>query len=299
MVLKWMESAASHWRWIATDAGEQLPRAAPLNGRRLLSVKQWADDASASTEYDTSPADYSAWQATGPPNVAPACGDIEEAWAPAATGTPQWLQVSFPTAAWGTSIEIYETNEAPFVTSVGVIDPGGVETTVFSGADTTTCGQALEISLAGNLLVKQVKVYTAGGGGWEEIDAVGLTGAFPSAEPSASPSAKPSTSPSAKPSTSPSAEPSTSPSAEPSAYPSAAPTIPSSSITTDWIVVLTVVCIVVVCGIIGALGWKLRSPQQHADQAVGAPTKPVLVQKPTRQTPNDGDKSEEPAEQQI
>ena len=55
--------------------------------------------------------------------------------------------MSFPTAALATSIEIFETYNAPFVTSVEVIDPDGVATTVFFGNDTTTCGEALEINL--------------------------------------------------------------------------------------------------------------------------------------------------------
>ena len=58
-----------------------------------------------------------------------------------------------------------------------------------------------------------------------------------------------------------------------------------------WIIVLTVVCIVVMSTVIGAVVWKLRSQQQHADQAVGA--------EPTKKTPTDGDKSEESLEQQI
>ena len=57
-----------------------------------------------------------------------------------------------------------------------------------------------------------------------------------------------------------------------------------------WIIVLTVVCIAVMSVVIGAVVWKLRSQQQHADQAVGA--------EPTK-TPTDGDKSEESLEQQI
>ena len=58
-----------------------------------------------------------------------------------------------------------------------------------------------------------------------------------------------------------------------------------------WIIVLTVVCIVVMSTVIGAVVWKLRSSQQHADQAVGA--------EPTKKTPTDDDKSDESLEQQI
>ena len=93
-----------------TDAGEQLPTTFP-NGCRLLSVQQWADDATGfSPEYCTGTNDYSAWQATGAPNVAPNCGDLEGSWVPGPRGPdPKWLQLSFPCAAYATSIQIYET----------------------------------------------------------------------------------------------------------------------------------------------------------------------------------------------
>merc|ERR1712166_681046 len=385
MVLNWVENTTSPGTTDATDAGEQLPTTLP-NGRRLLSVQQWADDATGfSSEYSTGTNDYSAWQATGAPNLAPQCADAAGNWIPGSGGgsDPEWLQLSFPCAAYATSIQIYETYSAPFVTRVDVFDPDGVETTVYSGTDTTACGAALEISLAGNLLVKQVKIYTQADW-YEEIDAVGLTGA--SQCPSASPSAEPSASSSAEPSASPSAEPSASPSAAPTialiydgtstssigevvlayehaveagcclcteeataayllavkdstaetikvemssctearrasftysvavtaasvASANAASTgiassslvahfnarLAASSVNTTvtsiststmvvtqadsqqavgWIIVLTVVCIVVMSTVIGAVVWKLRSQQQHADQAVGAePTK--------------------------
>ena len=61
--------------------------------------------------------------------------------------------------------------QAPFVTSVTVIDPAGVETTVWNDTDTTPCGGALVVSLAGDRLVKQVRVHTQATS-WEAIDAV-------------------------------------------------------------------------------------------------------------------------------
>ena len=52
-----------------------------------------------------------------------------------------------------------------------VIDPAGVETTVWNDTDTTPCGGALVVSLAGDRLVKQVRVHTQATS-WEAIDAV-------------------------------------------------------------------------------------------------------------------------------
>ena len=142
MVLNWVENT-SPGTTDATDAGEQLPTTFP-NGRRLLSVQQWADEATAfSSQYENdAPCNgapsYSARQATGAPNygccgdtpddcsnwdgtnyVRPACGDYESSWNPEVSGSrrrnprdsdPQWLQLSFPTAAYATSIQIYETH---------------------------------------------------------------------------------------------------------------------------------------------------------------------------------------------
>ena len=52
-----------------------------------------------------------------------------------------------------------------------MIDPAGVETTVWNDTDTTPCGGALVVSLAGDRLVKQVRVHTQATS-WEAIDAV-------------------------------------------------------------------------------------------------------------------------------
>ena len=63
-----------------------------------------------------------------------------------------------------------------------MIDPAGVETTVWNDTDTTPCGGALVVSLAGDRLVKQVRVHTQATS-WEAIDAVRLSVPVPPAPP--------------------------------------------------------------------------------------------------------------------
>ena len=50
--------------------------------------------------------------------------------------------------------------QAPFVTRVDAIDPNGAATTVWNGTDTTACGSALVVHLAGDLFLKKVKIHT-------------------------------------------------------------------------------------------------------------------------------------------
>eukprot|EP00966_Prymnesium_polylepis_P037895 879176-Prymnesium_polylepis.1 len=144
-------------------------------------VMQWASGASGSSFYSdhsVSHGDlsYRPAQATGPADVAPRCMSSASAWAPEGyTSAEQWLLVAFPFATIASSIEIFETYNAPFVRRVEAIDPQGQSTTVFTGPDTTTCGSSLTINLPLSILVAQVKIHTASGY-FEEIDAVRMTG---------------------------------------------------------------------------------------------------------------------------
>eukprot|EP00966_Prymnesium_polylepis_P147759 3413487-Prymnesium_polylepis.1 len=137
------------------------------------SIVQWASFAAASTEYELA---YSASLAIGPNLVAPICADSSYAWLPRTGGPePEWLLVIFASPLRATSVEIFETYNAPFVTSVEAIDPAGQSTTIFSGPDMTPCGSALTIELSGSTIVEQIKIHTAVEG-YEEIDAVRISG---------------------------------------------------------------------------------------------------------------------------
>eukprot|EP00966_Prymnesium_polylepis_P237824 5500493-Prymnesium_polylepis.1 len=92
-------------------------------------------------------------QAVGMADVAPNCEPSPWAWAPRSGGTErEWLFVTFARPAFATSIEIYETSEAPFVSRVDVHTEAGEATTVFWGPDTTMCGGALTLTLLGHIL---------------------------------------------------------------------------------------------------------------------------------------------------
>ena len=106
---------------------------------------QWASEAQASSDYFGTEYWYyggiasafhgAATDATGPADVAPMCrpgGTEAVTWMPErGLADPEWLRVSFPQDLYAMSIEIFEIGEAPFVTSVVVIDPTGQRTTVF------------------------------------------------------------------------------------------------------------------------------------------------------------------------
>ena len=80
--------------------------------------------------------------------------------------------VGFPTPAYATNIEIYETYLAPLVLNVEIIDSSGTQILVYSGPDTTTCGSALSVQLDGSVLVASVLIYVTPG---SAIDAVRMT----------------------------------------------------------------------------------------------------------------------------
>jgi len=192
-------------------ASPQPPLSPPSPPASPAQPAQWARFATASSEFfgDQEPWRYgknsswrfgeigknsSALKATGPADVAPACTESYDAWRISYVawqssfygGTENWLQVSF-TPAYATSVEIFETHDAPFVTSVELIDPSGNISAVFSGPDTTACGSALTLSLSGEILVAQVKIYVESMLTYPEIDAVRMRGIIPRAPTSPTP----------------------------------------------------------------------------------------------------------------
>lgn len=141
-------------------------------------IAQWAVSAEATTQY--SAGSWSAAQATGAANVA-ACGDSGNAWCPSTDAPVQeslLLTYQFPVYAGGVSV--HETYTAPFVTGIAYIEPNGTVHLIWQGTDTTACNGWLTVTHPQTTyLVKQVRVITAKPG-YEEIDAVKLTGMQPS-----------------------------------------------------------------------------------------------------------------------
>lgn len=140
----------------------------------LEPVLQWAAEATASSEYSSG--SWSAEQATGEPNTFE-CGDIATAWAPSSSGSaPEWLELTFETPVYATTLRVHETLNAGFIYKVDFVDPEGGKHTVWQGQDTTSCpgwfGGEFERT---PYLVERVILHTQIGG-YEEIDAVELTG---------------------------------------------------------------------------------------------------------------------------
>jgi len=140
----------------------------------IASLSQWAAKARASSQYSSS--EWSAEQATGEPNTFK-CGGIETAWAPESNGSdPEWLELTFDTPVSATRLRAHETYNAGFIYQVELVDIGGEKHTVWQGKDATPCPGWFEINLDQTLyLVKSVILYTKIKG-YEEIDAVQLTG---------------------------------------------------------------------------------------------------------------------------
>ncbi|MEG3619340.1 hypothetical protein V5T82_12805 [Magnetovibrio sp. PR-2] len=146
---------------------------------------QWATGATASTEYNPSPDDWSADQAKDEPNTF-TYGDIETAWTADDydDGTPDWLEVTYDTAVYATGLTIYESYNNGFVYQVDLIDANGKYNTIWTGHDTSeklnyndTLGYESQFALrfeATSYLVDGIKIYTSNIYNWDEIDAVEL-----------------------------------------------------------------------------------------------------------------------------
>jgi len=135
---------------------------------------QWASKARASSQY--SPSAWSAQQAIGEPNTSQ-CGDNNTAWAPGSSGSgPEWLELTFDTPVYVTKLRVHETYNSGCIYKVEFVDVYEEKHTAWQGKDATTCPGWFEIEFAQTrYLVKSVILHTQIEG-YEEIDAVELTG---------------------------------------------------------------------------------------------------------------------------
>lgn len=135
---------------------------------------QWASKARASSQYSSSA--WSAQQAIGEPNTSQ-CGDNNTAWAPGSRGSgPEWLELTFDTPVYVTKLRVHETYNSGCIYKVEFVDVYEEKHTAWQGKDATTCPGWFEIKLAQTrYLVKSVILHTQIEG-YEEIDAVELTG---------------------------------------------------------------------------------------------------------------------------
>lgn len=150
-----------------------------------LSLRQWASEAKASTEYSAS--NWSAKQATGPPDTDRA-GDCQTAWASKdPDGDEEWLEVAFKKAVAPTKIRIHETFNPGAVVKVEGKDAAGKWRTLWEGA--AAPGEAprwFEVPLTETgWETRELRITFDSDAvpGWNEIDAVELVGANPDLKP--------------------------------------------------------------------------------------------------------------------
>lgn len=142
---------------------------------------QWAASATASSTYSdaTGQARFSAWQATGAPNVDQE-GDNGNAWA---SKTPdagiEWINVGFTKPVAATGLRIRESAGAGAVVKIELIDTQGTAHPLWTGKDPTKGLNYLMLTFPKTeFKVDHVKITLATNlvPGWNEIDAVQLLG---------------------------------------------------------------------------------------------------------------------------
>ena len=142
---------------------------------------QWAIAARASTEYR--PADYSARQATGAPDVK-SYSDSPKAWTPSsAERQPEWLELSFAKAVHAREVRVRQSFNPGTIIKVEAIKPDGTPNLLWSGRDANTYPNnqiawfAVRFETS-TYPVQQVRLTldTRLGKGWKQIDAVQLVG---------------------------------------------------------------------------------------------------------------------------
>lgn len=135
-------------------------------------VRQWAIEATASTEYGAT--DWAASQATGAPDSQE--GDSRTAWAAReADGGPEWLRLKFPATVKALKIRIHENLTPGGVTAIDVVGVDGVHRRAWEGEDPGAAW--FEVVLRG-IVGREIVILldTKKHAGWEEIDAVELLG---------------------------------------------------------------------------------------------------------------------------
>jgi hypothetical protein len=148
---------------------------------------QWAVTAQASSTYGSDPSSkssYTAWQATGAPNV-PRYADHASSWASKAgdSKTPEWLELGFGKAVHATSVRVRQNSGPGAISRIELADEAGAWHEIWAGTDTTqypknTIGWFVRDLPATAYKVKAARITLATDRvwGWNEIDAVQLVG---------------------------------------------------------------------------------------------------------------------------
>lgn len=146
------------------------------------SFTQWATTTSASSEYGSGT--WSAQQLLGQPNVYPNYGDNGYAWAPAQMNNGlQWVELGFLEAVYVEHVEIYETFNPGSIVKIELVDTTGSSHRIWEGEGGPAATTARVFSVK-NVIVTvpcqgvRITLDTDAVGGWNEIDAVSITGSY-------------------------------------------------------------------------------------------------------------------------
>lgn len=169
------------FRSLSKDLTGEAKQRADLILRMLedrLFVRQWASEATASTEYNRPT--WAASQATGPPNTSGA-GDFSTAWASKdPDGDSEWLALTYQTAVEPVTVRVHETYNAGAIVKVELRDSTGAWRTVWEGVATATpADRWFEVNVKGEgWTTREVRLTLDSDAvpGWNEIDAVELVG---------------------------------------------------------------------------------------------------------------------------
>jgi hypothetical protein len=148
---------------------------------------QWAVSAEASSYYggDTGAKPrYGAIQATGAPNV-PQYSDHPDSWTPKSGDSPmpEWIVLDYATPVHATGVKVRQSAAPGVISKIELIDDGGTASVVWEGVDNVaypkdTIAWFVRDFPRTDYLVKRVRLtlLTNRVWGWNEIDAVQLTG---------------------------------------------------------------------------------------------------------------------------
>jgi sugar lactone lactonase YvrE len=159
----------------ATADAEAAQSASPVPEELLL--RQWASEASASSQYNEN---YAADGATGPPDVE-GCRSSEQAWAPVAPDTRETLELTYSMPVFASQVHVYQSHQPGAITQIELLDEQGDYTTVYTSTATlnSECPSVLNVQFQPTLsriIGVRLTLDQRKEANWIEIDAVELVG---------------------------------------------------------------------------------------------------------------------------
>jgi hypothetical protein len=146
-------------------------------------VRQWASEASATSNYALKPGDpWHASQAVGPPDAGDLCADNPKAWASLLKDEVAVLTVRFAEPVWASELTVHQTFNPGQVVKLEALGPGGASSVLYEGRPAAPGGCPELGYLKGLALTHPVDALAITvdqsvlGLGWIEIDAVELVG---------------------------------------------------------------------------------------------------------------------------